>query len=156
MSAGTKTVPADSVLQFASDTVFKGGAGVLWDDGGIGGSAIAVTIFGFLVMPLAPAVIAGWVCGKIIRGINIAGGVTLGVLGGIAMVILQPFVLVYVRFDLDIMITPGMYLAVAGASAVLSTTACCLWALAVGRRGFWRLGEGEKPGSDSDVCRSSD
>jgi len=109
---------------------------VLWDDGGIGASAIAGVVFVLLIMPLVPAVLAGWVCGMKMRGISIGGGVTLGVLCGIAMIILQPVVLAYIRWDLDITIHQWMYVAIAGISAVLSVIACYLWALAVGRRGF--------------------
>ena len=118
---------------------------MLWDDGGIGGSAILAAVFGFLIMPLVPGVVAGWVCGKTVRGISVMGGLVLGVLCGIAMIVLQPVVLVYIRFDLDVMIHPGMYLMVAVASAVLSSVACMLWALAIGRRDFWKLPENEQP-----------
>ncbi len=131
---------------------------MIWDDGGMSAIAIVATIFGFLVLPLAPSVIAGWICGRLMRGVSVAGGLTLGVFCGIVMIVLQPMMLAYIRWDLGVLINPSMDLVVAAISpraaaitfwtlinpgmdlvvpvisASLCALVCYLWGRLVGRR----------------------
>ena len=61
-----------------------------------------------------------------------SGGVTLGVFCGIAMIVLQPMTLAYIRWDLGVLINPSMYLAGAAVSAAPSALVCYLWSRLVG------------------------
>ena len=90
-------------------------------------SAIPSVIFVFLILPLAPAVIVGWILGKQMRGVSIAGGVTLGVLCGIARVALQPVSRACSTRHVVVPIHNGMFLGTPIVSAALSALVCCLW-----------------------------
>ena len=111
---------------------------MLWDDGDIGVrvvGAILVVVGIYTVWPVVPAIIAGWACGKKLRGVSIGGGLAAGVACGIVVALLQPKVLTWIRWDLDVYIYNWMYLFTPAASILLTVALCLLWVLTARRLG---------------------
>lgn len=108
---------------------------VLWENGGIDAGAIARVLFFLFVMPVAPSLIAGWVCGKMVRGVSISGGLALGAVCGIAMAVLQPDAVTYISSVLGVHVSNGMYLATPVVGVLLTVAVCFLWAMIARRLG---------------------
>jgi len=89
----------------------------------------------FLVLPLAPAVVVGRFFGARVKDISTGAGTFLGVLCGLAVLVLQPFALVWIDHDFGGLPGPTFCAAIIVVSAALSGVVCCLWVLTIG----WRL-----------------
>lgn len=107
-----------------------------------GAGAIAGYLLVVFVLPLATALGAGAICGVKMSGLNVWGGMLIGLVCAVGAVIGGVMIMTYVRFDLDINVNPAALMIAPAVSPAITTALCFLLSFLVGlrrRRSYWRI-----------------